>query len=74
MKNDGGSAFPYHIDESAIHVTDFPGMTLRDWFAGQALAGMIGTERWEQIDIKHIAVGAFDVANAMLAAREGKDG
>ena len=71
MKNDGGSAFPVH---PGITCDGQCGMTLRDWFAGQALAGMIGTERWEQIDIKHIAVGAFDVANAMIEAREGKDG
>jgi hypothetical protein len=37
-KEDGGPAFPHQpIGE------EFTGMTLRDWFAGQALAGMTST-------------------------------
>ena len=37
--NDGGSAFPVHDDAA-----DMPGMSLRDWFAGQALTGYFAEE------------------------------
>lgn len=36
INNDGGPAFPVNGPNG-----DFPGMSLRDWFAGQALAGII---------------------------------
>lgn len=41
--NDGGPAFPcIDTDEpTQASYTSKPGMSLRDWFAGQALAGMI---------------------------------
>ena len=45
--NDGGPAFPINsaqLDESGAYTVLKPGMSLRDWFAGQALAvaqGMI---------------------------------
>ena len=41
IPDDGGSAFPF-----AEATTDFsvsPGMTLRDWFAGQALQGLLAS-------------------------------
>ena len=41
-EKDGGKAFPtpagHHI-EAGARVEVYEGMTLRDWFAGQALAG-----------------------------------
>ena len=48
------------------------GMTLRDWFAGQALAGMATvTNDHDQLSWfqKHGAQAAFKAADAMLAAR-----
>ena len=46
--NDGGAAFPvvdgYHKD--GRHRGGESGMTLRDYFAGQALAGFVG--QWEK--------------------------
>ena len=59
-RNDGGPAFP--AGES-IH--SYSGMTLRDWFAGQALIALRaepGSHVWR-------ADEAYDVADAMLAAR-----
>ena len=41
--DDGGPAFPCEDFEHGFHedtVTKHHGMTLRDWFAGQALEGM----------------------------------
>lgn len=43
------------------------GMTLRDWFAGQALAGRNVSRQyrtWEDM-----AADAYEIADAMLAAR-----
>jgi len=83
----GGPAFPRngHPDKG-----DFPedGMTLRDYFAGQALAGiMANPERWKQIadDYKagkktydecsaSNAAKAYSLADAMLAQRGKADG
>lgn len=45
------------------------GMTLRDWFAGQWLAGMLaGGQQFESPEA--VADEAFAVADAMLAERE----
>ena len=44
------------------------GMTLRDWFAGQALAGLafMGTHQPYESDAKH----CYEMADAMLKARK----
>lgn len=79
--NDGGPAFPcgYHPDGNSA---DQGGMSLRDWFAGQALVGVMASHRpgddWpakaaarqgvEPQDV--IAAGAYDIADAMLKARK----
>ena len=71
--NNGGHAFPgtreYH--------GGYYGMSLRDWFAGQAMAGMLAYSQndrsgnWAN-NASEIAVarGAYEYADAMLAARE----
>lgn len=83
---DGGSAFPSHgIEECAGYngperfQVSQGGMSLRDWFAGQALACFTSTEMWcalrddakarsmEPHDL--IARGAYEIADAMLKAR-----
>jgi hypothetical protein len=62
---DGGQAFPRFNDN---------GMTLRDWFAGQALAGMMAHQNaganWTPSEIAH---DAYLTADTMLAARECKE-
>lgn len=62
---DGGSAFPCEGGENSGLYAD-PGMTLRDWFAGQALAsfGQGDTE-------KDRAAFAYRIADAMIAQRNG---
>jgi hypothetical protein len=61
--NDGGPAFPTRYHE------DMHGMTLRDWFAGQALAGMLANpDSWTG----DRGVTAYRYADAMLRAREVK--
>jgi hypothetical protein len=63
---DGGAAFPTEDDLSYHH-----GMSLRDYFAGQALAGILGCARDYQgvYSNKARAGFAYEVADAMLAAR-----
>jgi hypothetical protein len=71
MTNDGGQAFP--IISSEGWGCSSGGMTLRDYFAGQALAGMVikyaHQINTEEITRNTIAGQAYKVADAMLAKR-----
>jgi len=62
MKN-GGSAFPGSYKDGNAR-----GMTLRDYFAGQALAGICAA-RGEGTH-EFLAEWAYGIAEAMLAERE----
>ena len=66
----GGPAFPV-LDTGPDYYPNFrPGMSLRDWFAGQALQGMAVTLIREKVfDQKEVARWAYGYADAMLAAR-----
>ena len=63
----GGPAFPVGSGD----MRDPMGMTLRDYFAGQALAGMACTDYAWSISSEKLAGYAYDAADAMLAARKG---
>ena len=63
--NDGGPAFPC-VDAKGF-VSE--GMSLRDYFAGQAMGGQLADPDGE-IDPKLIAKWSYAYANAMLAERE----
>ena len=66
-KDDGGCAFPRVNPE---YTKNNDGMTLLDWFAGQALAGaMVGDEEGVLSHAK-MAEYCYRQAAAMLAARE----
>lgn len=75
-RDDGGPAYPQPISHSLGGGADFPcnwalgGMTLRDYFAGQALVamgqwvpGMAGTVH----EVR--AIYAYEQADAMIAER-----
>ena len=73
-RHDGGPAFPV----AAHPVTDIygydtsSGMSLRDWFAGQAMAGLLrdnrtGCANFDRQD--QLSRLAYQMADAMLAAR-----
>jgi len=74
---DGGCAFPSDsmngVDRYGNRMPFSPGMSLRDWFAGQALAGLIqgyaiayGSPTNAPDEVVR---EAFNYADAMLAAR-----
>jgi hypothetical protein len=48
---------------------EYNGMTLRDWFAGQALAGLLSNSN-DCFNPEGAARVAFEIADAMLAERE----
>jgi hypothetical protein len=85
MKNDGGPAFPIKkwtelvLDESGqieatIKTKNHPGMSLRDWFAGMAMQGLLTGLNWQPGRVVHsedeLASDAYGFADAMLVERE----
>lgn len=72
---DGGPAFPLisHTDCNGFRREAQDGMTLRDYFAGQALAGWLACPNTKPLDTtEKYAVEAYRLADAMIAAREAK--
>ena len=79
--DDSGAAFPNSIGPMSGRA----GMTLRDWFAGQFLAGAaVGNDPLDRKDGESleaararywggVAAVAYSAADAMIAAREGGD-
>lgn len=74
--NDGGPAFPLenprHLENGDLF-KQFPGMSLRDWFAGQALAGLVTSNVRDCLygtqSADRYAEDAYCIADAMLAER-----
>ena len=51
-----------------------PGMSLRDWFAGQALPAVFNQHPVDRGNAEKVALRCYRLADAMLAARkEGDD-
>jgi len=68
MINNGGSAFPLIVDRG-VDSQVWEGISVRDYFAGQALSGLsVPTVRFN--DIGYIAHMSYLIADAMLAERE----
>ena len=69
MKSDGGPAFPYDPAHRPRAGEFSRGMSLRDWFAGQALAGLLAS--WpHDCENPGIAHDVYRFADAMLKARD----
>lgn len=69
-RQDGGPAFPHvnpNYDGNWNKEPQRGGMTLRDWFAGQAISAIIRENPYAET--KALARDAYRVADAMLAAR-----
>lgn len=80
-KPNNPSAFPIAFDGRFGAYEAAPGMSLRDWFAGQALVGLLansgnnpvvaGLARERDVTVdEFIAQMAFNAADAMLSERE----
>ncbi len=70
-KNDGGPAFPQKTVPSE-EISRFPGMSLRDWFAGQVLAGFVH-DKHEIDTYEKVAIKSYRAADAMLAERSKRE-
>lgn len=81
---DGGPAFPFGVrvdrydtysgNREAISSIEehAPGMSLRDWFAGQALIALASQTDFDTYSWRETAQQAYRQADAMLAARDAK--
>lgn len=82
--NDGGPAFPHPNPDYAQdygrrdRTPPFGGMSLRDWFAGQAIPALISSVGIAKVAEQRgvtvselVARAAYQYADAMLKAREG---
>lgn len=78
--DDGGPAFPQNSNDPYRKHTE--GMSLRDWFAGQALAGLLasshqqnliaaGAQSYQQT-IDDCAVESYQFADAVIARKNPK--
>ena len=68
--DDGGPAFPLTINNGPDKFSIcLPGMTLRDWFAGQALSGVISNLE-DGVRDDDIVNACYLMADAMLARRK----
>jgi hypothetical protein len=77
MKADGGAAFPHEVIDMECGLENRytePGMTLRDYFAGQALAAAYDAEKSSPthngLSYRGAAERAYLFADALLAERE----
>ena len=68
VATDGGPAFPVVADNGLGHVS--AGMSLRDYFAGQSVIGILSVRETNDVDL--LAKAAYQLADAMLVARAGK--
>jgi hypothetical protein len=73
MKNNGGPAFPrplgHHPHMGCTYSDAQQGMSLRDYFAGHALAGLLSDETIERVTPEGYAKSAYDYAEAMIEER-----
>jgi len=62
-EKDGGPAFPYKDD-----VRIKTGMTLRDYLAAKAMAGMLARDEW--VITSDLVKRSYSIADAMLKERD----
>lgn len=66
--NDGGPAFPFKCQGPTTAPEIYYGMSLRDWFAGMALQGLVACQNTAGPHIA-FAQAAYAFADAMILAR-----
>ena len=69
--NDGGPAFPHFkfAENGKVEICPQGGMTQRDYFAGQALAGMMAHDQTSSWQDYEVAGDCYVYADAMIKAR-----
>lgn len=68
MSNDGGPAFPNKVVLPRSTQSGSDGMTLRDWFAGQALG--VAASSYGAMSMVPIVDDAYRLADLMLERRK----
>lgn len=63
---DGGPAFPITVQNGNTGFITYKGLTVRDWFAGQALAGLLANTNIS-CPYSQAAEEAYRAADAMIA-------
>lgn len=72
-KTENPSAFPWANDADKQYNWINRGMTLRDYFAAQAMQALLSDPNWrEDMDFDETASAAYTMADRMLRAREQK--
>lgn len=66
--SDGGAAFPFAATDPSNVQRQTNGMSLRDWLAGQALAGMLANPEIDG-DVDSYARWALEHADTLLRER-----
>ena len=73
-KETGGPAFPagqiHDSEPKYVICPKYEGMTLRDYFAAKAMQGILNDPSWRGLVCKTVAETAYEMADAMLKARE----
>jgi hypothetical protein len=70
MKDTGGPAFPFVFDDMATRSRQiYTGMSIRDWFAGMAMQGLLACPVQPQSGPDMYARDAYTLADAMLKER-----
>lgn len=59
------------MSEQLPDPTFIPGLTLRDWFAGMALQGLLASDK--KLHITDACSQAYELADLMLEARDADD-
>jgi hypothetical protein len=74
IKDDGGPAFPFEFTQTYAHGPPdrlvHTGMTLRDYFAAQALPAFVAAYSQTGLSFPHIAQLSYDLADHMLKVRQ----
>ena len=69
--NTGGPAFPVkQYNRNIMAFEEVCGMTLRDYFAAKAMQGICASGPTNEWSNSRLAAEAYDLADAMLKARE----
>jgi len=75
-RDKGGPAFPTHVNPSPGRLMDhLQGMSLEDYYAGEALMGAVAREGVISVarNAETVAGDCYAIAAAMVAAREKRN-